>query len=184
LLISKRTTRSAAALLLCSTWAAAAASAQAESAAAPGDRVRVRPKHGKRITGAIVSLDEYRLQLQPIDARESIALDWNDVRRVEVSRGRHGHARTGAIVGGLLVGVPGALVGSLCNFYGESSESCAGAIVYEGAVGALLGGAVGAGIGSAFRSERWDTVSRPRRQLSLAITPRRGGVAATVGVRF
>ena len=56
-----------------------------------------------------------------------------------------GHGETGAIVGGAVLGVGGALLGNgLC----DSNESCTGATIGGAAMGAVIGAVLGAFIGA------------------------------------
>ena len=56
-----------------------------------------------------------------------------------------GHGETGAIVGGVVLGVGGALLGNgLC----QSNERCTGATLGGAAVGAVVGAVLGAFIGA------------------------------------
>jgi hypothetical protein len=103
-----------------------------------------------------------------------------ELRRLEVHRGRRSRAREGALIGML----PGALIGAVGGgLTCWEQPDCS--LVLPMAFGGLLGGAVtgglGAGVGSLFKTDRWERVPTPR--AALQVRPAAGGGVA-VGMRL
>lgn len=153
-----------------------------------GDRVRLRTSTG-RVTGQVFGLDETGLLIRRGGDPEPVRIPLEAVERLEVARGKKGHAIQGTVVGF----VPGALaLGYVMAAFACKDEpaDCRGT---EGWVsGAVLGGSVTAGIGAliglAIRTERWTPVAtdvqgrRPTVGLGFAPAPGGGlGLALSVG---
>lgn len=116
-------------------------------------RIRIELAHGLRIEGRLIAVNNSRLQLRVIErptvhratiVRREVALD--SVVRMWVHDGTH--ARAGAVIGGLSIGIPfGALFlairsdpdGATC----DPAETFAGLAVLTG-IGAGLGAFLGA----------------------------------------
>lgn len=75
------------------------------------------------------------------------------VRRLEVSRGRRGYARTGALIGAGL-----GVVAGLAAVGADDGQGSTGAGIVVVPLGAALYGGVGALIGTFVRRERWEVV--------------------------
>lgn len=150
---------SMAALLL---LAALATPASAGQAIAEGDRVRVtlleRPH--ERVVGTLLAIRPEAIDLRPDSVTRTIARP--DIDKLEVSRGIHSGSRDGvkygAIVGGVTLGALGALASEINNSESSvKSNTVAVALAYTLA-GAVVGGGLGALIGSAFHHERWERI--------------------------
>lgn len=132
----------------------------------PGERVRITaPDDGlHRYTGVLVRFDGDAI------AVDSLTIARDHVTRVEVYRGRKGHAGAGALWGGL---IGGALLGAggaaMC---GDSFFNCDPGTAFAGGflIGGLTGALLGAGIGALIRTDRWQTypmsASGPRATVS------------------
>ncbi len=111
-------------------------------------RVRIELAHGSRIEGRVIAVNSSRLQLRVIErptihqatlVTREIALD--SVVRMWVHDGTH--ARAGALIGGLSIGIPfGTLVVAICS---DPDGGCDPAKAFAGV--ALLTG-IGAGLGA------------------------------------
>jgi hypothetical protein len=171
------------------------AQAQAGSPLTPGTRVRVtvREAAGARThVGPLRTFDGDALTLNPVDGADHLSLARPSITRIEVSRGRHGNAGRGVLIGAVLGLAVVALSESACEGECEPRDNY-GLLV----AGATVGGAItGAGVGALMKSERWEAlpwaVGPPRRAsvpvggpLSLTIeTPRGRARAAAVGLSF
>ena len=83
---------------------------------------------------------------------ETFAVPQTYLRSLSYSKGRA--TKKGAIIGGVTLGVPGALLGAIANSFMCSSSNC-DALAWQGAAmgalaGAGTGAVIGAGIGSMF----------------------------------
>ncbi len=113
------------------------------------------------------------------EIRDTVPLSM--VHRLEVFRQRPGgkYRGGGALVGASVGAVSGALVGK--NKFGDCSDAgCDFMPFVFGALGALLGGVVGEGVGTLLsprRSDGWEAVQLPRR---VGVAPVQRGVALTV----
>jgi hypothetical protein len=124
----------------------------------PGSRVRVhliQPR--SKVVGSVVRLTGDTLIIRSEEDRSSdIALSGTNIRQLELSLGLRSRKGRGALLG-LLAGAAGGflVLGLLCE------EDCVGAIVLAALPpgGALVGAAIGAGIGSLIRTERWRAVA-------------------------
>lgn len=119
---------------------------------------------------------------------ERLALPLSSVLRLEARTGRRSHAITGLLMGSLIGFAGGAAAGNaLCTSSGGLFESdCADAPVPElvgGAMGGLVLGGMGALIGWAIRTDRWEEV--PLQSLRVGLTSRPGGsIEAGLSMRF
>ncbi len=125
---------------------------------APGHRVRVHLSQPRsKVVGYVVRLTADTLVINSeADAKHEVALATANIRRLDLSRGERSRAGRGVFVG-LLVG---AAAGAAALAY-FCSDSCIGAWPLFGLIpgGALVGAGIGAGVGSLFRTERWQPVS-------------------------
>jgi hypothetical protein len=102
------------------------------------------------------------------------------VTKLEVHAGRTSASTSGAIVGGLTLGV--VFLVSNATYY-ESDEEGYGRYVLGGwLVGTAIGAGVGWLIGSAIKSDRWEEV--PLDQLRVSFVPGPGGFALGFSVAF
>lgn len=143
-----------------------------------GQRVRLTLDPGRsRLVGTLLAhdADSIRVQLQPDST--ALVLARARVTSVDVSRGRHGHAGTGALVGLVVGGVLGAAAGADC----EGDFLCPG----PGAGAALVGGTglvIGALIGVLDRTERWERVYPA--DIGIALPTAQHGLGVGVSVAF
>jgi hypothetical protein len=147
--------------------------------------VVIRP--GRRITGRLVSADDGSLTLVPEGAAEPVRLDRASVARVEFSDGRRSRVGRGALIGAFAGAAVGALAGMITYnrypngcFEGSSASGCA---VY----GAVLFGVPGAAIGalsSIGPRETWREAPLASPASSRPTTPRPGGLAFALTIRF
>lgn len=159
--------------------ASGAVSLPAQEATLPlqGQRVRLVLQAGEPVVGHLLAsiADSFRLAGNAGPARTIPA---SQVRRLEVSVGRHSHAGRGAAIGSAVGGVLGLLaVASAGNDYyytdGEKAVGVVGLTAMGAGVGALIGGLT--------HSERWQEVNVTRSPgLSLMVHP----VTGSVGLRL
>ena len=145
----------------------------------PGQRVRITaPQLGiSKHSGTLVAVDGDTLTVGTLQ----VAL--MDVTRLDVYMGRKGHSGTGAVVGGLVVGVPFAFL--LAAVGEDLSDDCnaAGGAAVGLLVGGVAGALVGAPVGALINTDRWEEV--PLDQLRVSVVPQRDGrFAVGLSVRF
>jgi hypothetical protein len=140
------------------------------------------PAPGAVLVGRLEAFDDKSLTVDLGDGKMSVTVPRVAIRSLKVSRGGSARARTGAVIGGLLVGMPAALVGAgigaLGNLDCEYHCSSRPGLVLAG-VGLGVGAFVGAGLGVGLSGgERWERVS-------IGVGPRsRKGIAVALSVRF
>jgi hypothetical protein len=174
---------SAGVLILAST-----VSAEQAGTVVPGGRVRLSwaTARGARLTGTVRHADEKVLTIMTDDhAVVKIARD--QVTKVEIPRGRRGHARKGFLTGALAGAMMGALLMAgdseplFCFGVGCGPPTTRERLAFAGFT-TLAGGGIGAGIGALIRSDRWVEVAVGRIQVGLGPTRGRGvGVNASFG---
>ena len=147
----------------------------------PGQRVHITaPQLGiSKHSGTLVAVDGDTLTVGTLQ----VAL--MDVTRLDVYMGRKGQSGTGAVVGGLVVGVPFAfLLAAECKD-GILSDDCnaAGGAAVGLLVGGVAGALVGAIVGALINTDRWEEV--PLDQLRVSVVPQRDGrFGLGLSVRF
>jgi hypothetical protein len=154
--------------------------AQEATLSLQGQRVRLVLQAGDPVVGHLLesSGDSFRLAGTTGPARTIPA---SEVRRLEVSVGRHSHAGRGAAIGSAVGGVLGllAVASAESDYYYTDGEKVVGVVGLT-----AMGAGVGALIGGLTHSERWQevTVMRPS-GLSLMIRPatRSVGLRLTLG---
>lgn len=98
-----------------------------------------------------------------------VSLPLASIEKLEIWRRRSPNTRTGALIGGAILGSAGAV---WCGYsYCDESRG----VVFLG--GAAVGALLGAGVGSTIRSDRWEAVAP-----GALISPTPGGL--TVGLRL
>ena len=145
----------------------------------PGDRVRIgvcTPVCGTRVTGSVLELRSDALLVKSERSGDTLQVALASLGMVEVSRGQKSRVGKGALIG-VLVGVGlGAGVGFAVGKGLEDDNVCdchpAGMAVGGLGVGAL-GALIGAGVGAATKSDRWEEV--PLDQLRVSFVPQRDG---------
>jgi hypothetical protein len=107
-------------------------------------------------SGRLVSVGADTLRITTTTGVAPIA--FGSITKLELSRHRQGHAGDGALIG-LLVGLgAGLTAGVVAHRESQMIEVNDGGVVLITAVGGVVGAALGALIGSAFKSERWEVV--------------------------
>jgi len=165
------------ALVLCCVLAPLAASAQI-----PGERIRITLA-AERIVGVLGEMRPQELiVLQHAGGTGLRSIALGEVLRLERSIGAGSRWKRGLLIGGL----SGLALGAVLNAQESGSDcdpsefTCLGvnpvsdesALVVVG----VLGGLIGAGIGSAFRTEQWEPIEGwdAPRPLGLAVSVRTG----------
>ena len=137
--------------------------AQAPPPVETGSRVRVwlAGPESRRVTGDVVAVGSDALSLVPGQGRDTTAVPFRSISRLELSRGRRSIG-SGMLLGGVIgagLGGAGALawVASSCF---KSSTSTGGNCPTGGTAAGIVigGGAVGAAVGALVRPERWTRV--------------------------
>ena len=180
-----RTRRSIAAAAILFVFSAMGAAEDAFAPLRTGDRIRYRlSERDPLITARVVEIAEGSLLLDAGKDRGPLRVDLASLARLDVARGRRSHVRLGAILGGGAGGAVGGFFGFLAASLDEngSSHPAEGALLGAAIVGGA-GALVGAAIGSAFRTDRWQRLRDQKVQLALAPVPGRGFAGAVV-VRF
>jgi hypothetical protein len=127
----------------------------------PGARVRVdAPELGRtpRIA-TLVAMDDTRVTLWlPGEGRER-SLPLPEVRKLEVSQGKHPHP-AGGILGALAGGVGASgIAGSTCHTHGSDDLRCFGRSVFAFLPGAVVGAVLGSVLS---QSETWKPIATAR----------------------
>ena len=147
--------RLAATGLLCVALATPAAYADPDGSALSGRRVRVwsfgAPALVKEVA-TVVHTDGRQMTLRLERSGEIVVVPYADTARIEVSAGRGGHLWRGALVG--------AVVGLAATFAADEIRGHA----YRGDVkdpllSVAAGAVLGAALGDAVKTERWESVS-------------------------
>jgi hypothetical protein len=114
------------------------------------------------ITVVSTSTDSLRYSLEPSMDTKSLA--WQQIGKMEVNIGSHGHVARGAGIGFLVGIIGGAALGARASKgSGREADQLRGvAAVVNGLLGGALGGFVGGVIGSTQRTEDWVPVTLPR----------------------
>jgi hypothetical protein len=113
------------------------------------------PKY-ELITVASARPDSLRYSLDR--GLDTTSIAWQQISKMDVSKGRHRNIGRGAGIGLLVGAIAGAMLGS--NAPGDEFRGIKRTL--QGVLGGALGGLGGAAIGSAWRSENWMPVSLPR----------------------
>jgi hypothetical protein len=169
--------------LLTLPWLACTCLAAEPPGIAPGDKLRIRLERGTAL-GTLEAWDERTLTLKDLTTAERATYSLDELRGVEVSRGRQsrGHcAGRGALIGGAIGAASGVALTTPCD---GNTEGCGGAWIplaggVFGAAGALLGALVGAAVTP---GEAWRPVKT--KQFHAFVTPVRGGAQVRVAVTF
>ncbi len=113
------------------------------------------------ITVISTSTDSLRYSLEPSMDTKSLA--WQQIGKMEVNIGSHGHVARGAGIGFLVGLIGGAALGARASTgSGREADQLRGvAAVVNGLLGGALGGLVGGVIASMQRTEDWVPVILP-----------------------
>lgn len=169
------------ALLLCTALDLAAQAPPIDLV--PGRRIRVHRRAETTLVGDLVSMGSDSLTMTTA-AADTLAVARASITRLDLSTGTKSKAGKGAVNGLLFGALGGALIGVLASGsddgdfidFGPGEWAASGALMF-GAIGA----GVGALIGSGQRADRWESVALP----TVAIVPVPGtGSRVAVGVRF
>lgn len=170
---------------------AANLSAQDELPLELGDRVRISAptiQHDPFV-GTVVSMDVESWSLDVEGRTELLVLPLNDMKKLEVSHGSTSRAGRGAIIGGSIGFVVGAVLGyglievvNLSNESGGDVSSVLGAAV-GGVIVALPGAGIGALIGSLNKVDRWEDVPLDRIHVVFGVNDKRG-FTVSASLRF
>ena len=138
---------------------------------------------GQLLTGRLLAIDDETLLVKVTGRAAPLRLRRSAVEKLDVSRGKRSRAGEGALIGGVALGIPVAVLGGLAAG-AVPGGSCQPDCLPSGLVGGLvlgvaIGAPIGALIGSASRSERWERVP-----FSVAVTPQRRGARAALTLRF
>jgi ribosome maturation factor RimP len=155
-------------------WETLALAAQGPAPLPLGQRIRfVSTDLGvRRLTGHIVAIDEDTLLLKVASRAEPLRVRRASIEQIEVPRGTHSGAATGAAIGGVSLGTAGAVLGLAVGAQGGDAS-------WVGLAGAACGAGIGALIGGFVITERWE-----RLPLSVAVAPQRRGGRAALTLRF
>jgi hypothetical protein len=149
----------------------------------PGRRIRVHRRAETTLVGELVSLGPDSLTLTTA-AADTVAVSRAAITGLDLSTGTKSNAGKGALNGLIFGGLGGALIGVLASGsddgefldYGPGAWAASGALMFG-----ALGAGVGALIGSGQRADRWESVPLP----TVAIVPLPGkGSRVAIGVRF
>jgi hypothetical protein len=134
--------------------------AQAPPPVEAGSRVRVwlAGPDSRRVTGEVVGVGSDALSLAPGHGRDTAAVAFRSISRLELSRGRRS-VGSGMLLGGVIgagLGAAGALAWAASSCF-KSSTSTGGNCPTGGTAAGIVigGGAVGAAVGALVRPERW-----------------------------
>jgi hypothetical protein len=138
----------------------------ADTSVAPGDTVRVTAPSLDMddSIGTVAALETDTLTVQVEERADALYVPLADVTKLEVRRGQKSRTGGGALIGagvGAAAGVITALAAcgdSNCEWDGDTTDVTGYVAVVFGAGGALLGAGIGALIGSASKTDRWETV--------------------------
>jgi hypothetical protein len=151
----------------------------------PGLRVRVRGA-GQPMVGDVVAVDSESIDIRLARERRVVRVPRQQLTRIETLRGRKSAAGTGALVGLIPAAAFGGLLGY--GFYRAFCEGCSdspapamarGAVIV-GAPGALLGAIVGAAV----RTDRWEDIPAGRWKPRISFEPSRRGARVALSFRF
>ena len=139
-----------------------------------GSRVRIRVgPMGEPSVGVLEGATPDELVIRPEGAAPPVHVRRSDVLQLEVSRGPRRHTLKGLLAGAVAWG---AMVGLVAAFDTLDESGVGEPLV----IGGML--AVGAGIGSLIKTERWERI--PGGRVSVRIGPTPGGLQARIAVRF
>ncbi len=168
-------------------------SAQVPPPLEPGQRVRVtaRDSIGQprgRLVGMVVTVTAENIVVE--QRGDQLTIPREVVTRLEVSRGRKSNVGKGAAFGFLGGAGLGALLGAVVGASAQRGDfcqrdsGCAGEYaLIGGAAFGVLGAGIGAIVGAASKTDRWEEV--PLDRLSVGFAPQRDGrFALGLSVRF
>lgn len=150
-----------------------------------GDRIRIKTVSGEpsQMTGIYYASEAESLVFH-VDQSVQALVPWADISRLQLSRGVHNNAGKGALIGFGVGGALGLTLGLVAVNEDDSyfDTAAADVLLVTGVIGAF-GAGVGALIGLASKSERWQTIPREQWQIQVAPDPK-GGVAIGLSLRM
>jgi hypothetical protein len=152
----------------------------------PGDRVKVEiAGNRKSLRATIESVTGDDLVLRPEGGADAMRLNLSQLQTLDVARGRRSQWRKGAVIGfipgALLFGLAGGVLPCIDTY----SDCFAGGWAVTGAlIGGGLTASVGALVGLAFKTDRWERVPTGRAKVSLILAPEKGGAQFGLAVSF
>lgn len=153
----------------------------------PGSVLRVKLKGDPQtvLFGTLVRVQRDTVSLRPRydPAATLTTVPLANVAGVDISQGTHGHAKTGAFIGGGLGALTGAVIfAGYRDMFGLASESeKAGAALLGGVVCGAGGAAVGALVGSVIRSEGWKSAPVSDLRVAPVVSLGRMGLGVSLG---
>lgn len=163
-----------------------------EGAVGPGARVRITQAGQKPRIAVVVARSADTLVVRWPNYTNSVALPLAEISRLDLSTGRHRKILKGAAVGTLSAGAAGAIIGAISYQPCETTEflgcfmaptSASESAVVGGVLGGTLGLIVGTLIGLPKRDD-WHQVSLDASRVAVAVTPRGGGTAVGLSLKF
>ena len=148
-----------------------------EAPVEPGARVRVKapPLQPDWVRGTVVGWESGSLVLEPENPEGDtpLTLARDQITGLDVHRGRKSAAGKGALIGlgvGAVAGIAvgWGLCGAISDIPCETSDQVEGSAIV-GAVFGLLGAGIGALIGLAIKTDRWEAV--PMEGIGVTFTP-------------
>ena len=146
----------------------------------PGDRVRVTTPDRGRYDGIVQAIPGDFLTV------DTLTVPRASITRLEVHRGRKGHAPLGAAIGAVALGAVGVAAGiGLCESefgFGGGCSNRGEAAAAGGGAGVVVGALLGAVTGSFIKTDRWEDVSLYH--LWVGVVPQRDGFGITASIAF
>ena len=168
--------------------AAAVAGADVQPSEWPttGDKVRVTARTGvDDKTGVVVQADAQSLTVSLGFKKPPVRIPLASIQRLEVARGRRTAAKEGAISGGIVgvvLGVAAVYVAShaLCEY---DTDCDASPQAYGLGIAAFAAGGAGLGalVGLAIKTDRWERVPVDRLRVAIRPVPAGAGVQLSLG---
>jgi hypothetical protein len=137
-------------------------------------RAELNSGPGHWLVGRAAAATPDSVYFVPERSRDTLGYARSELRRIQVSRGRHSRAGAGALVGG----AAGAVGGILLTTAAECEDYCPGSGAGF-AVGALVGAGFGALVGAFTHHEKWE-----EQALKVGLYPKGSrGIALSVTLR-
>lgn len=177
------------------TFAAAVLAAAVAGAAPPpsewpgtGEKVRITTRTAgldRETRGLVVQSDAHSLTVSLGSGKPPVRVPLSSIKSLDVARGRRRAVKEGAISGGLVGVVLGAAAvyvasNALCEYDTDCDASPQG---YGIGIGAFAAGGAGLGalVGLAIKTDRWERVPVDRVRVALRPVPRGAGVQVSLG---
>ena len=166
--------------------AVAAADTPASGVVVPGEKVRVTTRNSQDDkTGVVMEADARSLTVSLGSGKPPVRIPLASVKKLEVARGRRTAAKEGAIAGGLVGLVLGVLaVHTVSYALCENATDCdASPQGYGIGAGAFAAGGAGLGalVGLAIKTDRWERVPVDRVGVAIGPVPAGAGVQVSLG---